>query len=138
MSLKHRKNLSGPSKGDDEILPLINIVFLLLIFFMTAGHLETSDTFDVSPPTSQEISPPGEQNLIVLIDKSGRVALNNNLVSDANIKSEIKRRLMNTSLAKVHIKTDGDTAASRIIEIMEILRDQGVKDVRLLTIEQEA
>ena len=43
---------SRPRPGEDErILPLINVVFLLLIFFMLAGRLAVSDPFaaDVSP-----------------------------------------------------------------------------------------
>ena len=41
-----------PRNEDERILPLINVVFLLLIFFMLAGRLSASDPFQVEPPRS--------------------------------------------------------------------------------------
>ena len=43
----HRKD-----NGDDALIPLINIVFLMLIFFMVAGQISKSDAAFVSPPES--------------------------------------------------------------------------------------
>ena len=44
--------LSRPKTSEEGVLPLINVVFLLLIFFMLAGRLASVDPFRTEPPLS--------------------------------------------------------------------------------------
>ena len=48
--------------SEERVLPLINVVFLLLIFFMLAGRLSEAELFEVTPPESAGAVPvpPGD------------------------------------------------------------------------------
>jgi len=48
-----------PDPTEERVLPLINVVFLLLIFFMLAGSLSVTEPFDIEPPASQSQGGPG-------------------------------------------------------------------------------
>ena len=127
-------NLRRSRNGDQEILPLINVVFLLLIFFMVAGRLEAGDPFAVDPPLSTEEDPAGEQTLVILLGADGRKAVNGALVSDANLETTIRRYLDIDMPVKVRIKADGRADAAQLLTVLELFRDAGVETVRLLTI----
>ena len=108
-------------KDDDErILPLINVVFLLLIFFMLAGHLAASDPFEIAPPRSAS--------------DDGRLALDGVEIEEAGLVALVAVRVAESASLRVQFKADGRSDATQAVAIMEQLREAGVKRLKLLTV----
>lgn len=122
---------------DERILPLTNVVFLLLIFFMLVGHLSNPDAFAIRPPHSASETPANSAGLLVQINADGLIALEGEPVSPAALKSGIRDYLERHPDGMVRIKADGLTDASRVIAVMSVLREAGVERVHLLTVEVE-
>src|SRR5690554_7538712 len=57
----------------EPVLPLINVVFLLLIFFMVAGRLAPSLPADVMPPESTVASGDNNEPIRLVVDRAGRL-----------------------------------------------------------------
>ena len=71
-------------KSDDEgLIPLINVIFLILIFFMIVGHMEAAAPFRVDPPVSRTDARPAPEDLTLLLAADGRVAVGDEVVDDA-------------------------------------------------------
>lgn len=122
---------------DERILPLINVVFLLLIFFIIAGQLAATDPFEVEPATSASEAPAEVPELVVLAGSDGRLALNGEVMDEAELKSALAAHLGRDGIAAappVRLKADGRAEASRIIAVMEMLREAGAEKIRLLTV----
>ena len=119
---------------DDSILPLINVVFLLLIFFMLAGKLSAGDPFRIDPPASVSDAQVAAEYMEILIGADGRLALDDALVDEAGLSTGVKRRLGQGGEVRVHLKADGAAAALQVVGIMELLRDAGVEKLQLLTV----
>ena len=123
------------SKNDDErILPLINVVFLLLIFFMLAGRLAASDPFQIAPPLSASEGPSTARDLVVLVGADGRLALDGEIMDEAALQSALVARLSGEGGANLHLKADGRAEATRVVAVMELLREAGVEKLKLLTV----
>jgi len=116
----------------ENTLPLINVVFLLLIFFMVAGRLSESDPFVVIPPQSSSEVPPGERDLVMHIHADGRIAVEGSAVALEDLGAEVARLLPDGGA--VRLKADGNTDASLVVGAMEALRDAGVERLNLLTV----
>jgi biopolymer transport protein ExbD len=128
-------------RNDEErILPLINVVFLLLIFFIIAGQLAVTDPFEVEPVTSASEEPAEVPELVVLAGSDGRLALNGQIMDEAELKSALTAHLGGDGIdgmppgPPVRLKADGRAEAGRIIAVMEILREAGAQTIRLLTV----
>ena len=119
--------------GDEGILPLINIVFLLLIFFMLAGRLSTSDPLSVDPPASASEALPPAPGIEVLAAADGRVALDGKVVSEAELLAALRQRLAASPSSEVQFRADGELAAGRAIGLMDSLRKAGVVKLYLVT-----
>lgn len=126
-----------PNNDDEPILPLINVVFLLLIFFMLVGHLAATDPFHVEPPVSVSEDEPGPAENIVLIGVDGRVALDGVVFDDAALRIALTVLVAADGAAEFRVKTDGRASATRVIAVMELMRAAGVERLRLLTIPTE-
>ncbi|MTI52301.1 MAG: biopolymer transporter ExbD [Alcanivorax sp.] len=152
-------NLESPDSGRrpplEPVLPLINVVFLLLIFFMVAGQLAPRPEGDVDAPDSA--SADTEENLeqfMLVLDKEGRLLHQGEPVAPARIADLIRahrRAAADTTDAAdtsapdaapsadtdgpqpVRLMADADTALSTLRDSLETLRDAGVEEVRLVT-----
>src|SRR5690606_15298132 len=82
-----------PRSDEERILPLINIVFLLLIFFMVAGKFAATDPLEIDPPQSALESEAGPRELLVLLDAEGRLALDGEVMVESELKSALLERL---------------------------------------------
>ncbi|HEY9539022.1 MAG TPA: biopolymer transporter ExbD [Kiloniellaceae bacterium] len=123
--------------GEGSILPLINVVFLLLIFFMLVGRLTQAAPFTVTPPVSQQAEaaePPAAEaprEAAILIAADGRLALNGRLLEPLALKTELAAQLAAQPDLPVTLRADGAAEATEVVAVMETLRDAGVRHLQL-------
>ena len=122
-----------PPHRPDGILPMINVVFLLLIFFVINGALHATDFFAVDPPLSESGEQVQDEETTVLIGAGGRLALQDREVDDVDMQLAVSDRLAENRDAVIRVKADAETDTLRVIEVMELLRDVGVARVVLMT-----
>lgn len=125
-----------PRQRNDEerILPLINVVFLLLIFFMLAGRIAASDPFEVAPPRSTSEGAVEQRDMLVLIDAEGRLALDGEIMTEAALKEAVAERISGNRQARMRLKADGRAEAAGVVAVMQTLRETGVERLKLLTV----
>lgn len=123
-----------PRNDDDRILPLINVVFLLLIFFMLAGRLAPTDPFRIDPPTSVNAGEVETEALVVQVSADGRLALNGEEMERAALKAAVSEHVGAGRVGTVRLKADGAVAASDVVAVMELLREAGIGALQLLTV----
>lgn len=123
-----------PRNDEERILPLINVVFLLLIFFMLAGRIAASDPFDITPPRSASESQAGPRDMLVLVDGEGRLALDGEVMDKARLAETVAERVMGQEQVRVRLKADSRVEAAGVVAVMEILREAGVERLKLLTV----
>jgi len=134
MQLRRRRSRFDADAG---ILPLINVVFLLLIFFMLAGRLTDPAPFEVTPPESAAAGAPQAaedarpQETVIWLAADGRLALDGTVLEAAALKAQLGERLAADPATPVHLKADGDAAAAAVVAVMESLRDAGVRRLQL-------
>jgi len=121
-----------------NITPLIDVVFILLVFFMLAGAIERPDLIEVAPPASTSLDfteADDPKDLIVLLDADGELFIDDELImSDAELTRRISAVLAWRPDMLIHLKADADTEAVRMINAMEAMRLGGADYVVLITV----
>ena len=124
-----------PRRNDDgSIMPLINVVFLLLIFFMLAGTLAATDPFQIEPPSSDSERLTEAEALVVLVAGDGRLAVNGEPLAPEALRSVVAARVAGTTALEVRLKADGSADAAQVVSVMERLREAGVERLQLMTV----
>ena len=126
--LKHNKRSRTPN-----LVPLINIVFLLLIFFMLTGTLKRSDIFDISPPESSTWADAEAPELVLLISKSNQIALNNKNIEFSELQKQLLVIVETYPLQEVLVKADGKAYSGTLSKIINIIRESGIKRAAIVT-----
>ena len=111
--IKQKKKARSPN-----LVPLINIVFLLLIFFMLTGTLKRSDIFDISPPESSTGADAEAPELILLISKSNKLALNNQNIELSELNTKLLNIIQEYPLQEVLIKADGKANSGTLSKVI--------------------
>lgn len=129
-----RQPARRPRNDEERVLPLINIVFLLLIFFMVAGRLAANDPFHVEPANSTSEGLPSAAPLLVLVAADGRLGLDGREVDRDALGRTVAGRIAADPSARVRLKADGRADATEVVGVMELLREAGVRKLDLLTV----
>ncbi|MEM1144586.1 MAG: biopolymer transporter ExbD [Pseudomonadota bacterium] len=124
-----------PDQSEERILPLINVVFLLLIFFMVAGSLTATEPFEVTPPNSISKGEHEPDSLTIIMGSGQRFALNEAIVDKESLLSEIERQLSVQPETVVTLKADNTLAANELVLFTQALNQRGLTKLRLLTTE---
>lgn len=140
--MKFRIPIEG---GDDEInmAPMIDMVFLLLIFFMVASHMSKMDRIPVELPVADKSIVPdsatGRQLITIRSrDATGEeveILMNLQPVSMEQIKTVVKRVLSENENAEVYLRADRFAKHKHVKEVMAACADGGVANVIFATFE---
>ena len=135
MTLIHIRRAPG-NQLDDNMIPLINIVFLMLIFFMIAGQLSSSELIKIQPPTSQQQSALQEHDAILFVSAKGRLVLNDVFLEASALTEILKQKIAETN--DIHsfqllVKADAAVPASLLTDLLKQVRAVGVLNVSLAT-----
>ncbi len=114
---------------EDAVLPLINIVFLLMIFFLLAGKASERMQAEAAPQSwlSEKTSAAAPKWLRLLPDDA--IDANGVLISDAGLAQEALR----WAGAAVDVEADASIAAERVLRVLNTLNAAGAGEVRLMT-----
>jgi biopolymer transport protein ExbD len=119
-----------------QIAPMIDITWILIIFFMVTTQLVESD-FDVDvalPLASAAVVPKDMQGrVIVNVDAGGNYYLGNEQVDLAGLTNHLKRRFIEFPPLKVYLRADANTAAMKTKEFYRACAEAGAIEVVLGT-----
>ena len=120
-----------------NITPLIDIVFLLLVFFMLATSFIQKSTIEVNLSSGETIQIENQKNNVILIlNKKGQVYLNNKLINISNIKNKIIKIIDNKPEHKILIKSHKKIAVQKVIRLIEEVRLAGTDNIKLVNLEK--
>lgn len=136
--MKQRIRLSStPEISEQEnILPLINIVFLLLIFFMIAGTFRASELFSVKVPIVT-VAPLKSEKITVLMNAQGEFAIERKAFTGSELTRHLKIHFTESSTEPwVILKADSHANAEQLLRAMEFFNEAGATSLQLLTIKE--
>jgi biopolymer transport protein ExbD len=117
------------------VVPMINIVFLLLLYFLIAGHLTITEGPEIELPLGGGPGQPEPAATAIMVDDTGALWLGAHEVT----ASELRQRLLDLSqgspTAAVLIRADGRAQADALQIVLEACQAAGVGEIRLATIE---
>lgn len=128
MKFKRRMKIE---KGSLDLTSLINVFFLLLIFFMFTSSFIFQPGIRVSLPkaiTSEVIQEEGD---ILIITKAGRIYLGDRDISSDELSSKL--RLIAKAKGSLLIKADSDASLGKVVEIWDMCRREGVLRINIAT-----
>ncbi|MBT9138964.1 MAG: Biopolymer transport protein ExbD [Syntrophomonadaceae bacterium] len=116
-----------------DIAPLIDIVFLLLIFFMLTAHFIVQPGIEITLPTAKAAEPREAEDIIISITKENEIFLNDKWIDISELKDSLEEKLELSSKKTVILKADEKTNLGLAVKIMDIAKQANAKELVIST-----
>ena len=119
---------------NDRLIPMINIVFLLLTFFMITGTFHAADPVDVEPPEAPASGADlTDEGPVVLIARDGTMAMKGDRLSAGEIITLLKREAGDGPIV-VRVKADRAARVEVVLPFLKKMADAGITHVQLVAV----
>jgi len=115
-----------------NITSLIDVMFLLLIFFMVSTTFAEHPGIKLELPTASTAEPSKLEPLTLAIDKTGRMFLNERPIREKELREELQTAATKTDASLV-LKADKDVPYGYVIRAMDVSRQCGIRRIVSLT-----
>lgn len=120
-----------------EMTPMIDMVFLLLIFFLVATtfHQEERE-MQIALPVAQSAGPISTalRELIVNIDEAGTIIVGGNPMEPAALDQLVRELVVNNPDQKVTVRGDRRSAYANVVNVLDICKNAGIQQPYLDTV----
>src|SRR5690606_38240447 len=123
--------------SDDNLIPLINIVFLLLVFFMVAGQISSISDPGIDAPLSESQKPVEAAELEMVTTADGALSLGGQPLLLDELQPAVQSAMAAATELRVALKADRSVKASDLDPVLTVLREQGVSTITLHTVQAE-
>jgi biopolymer transport protein ExbD len=114
------------------IAPLIDVVFLLLIFFMLTSHFDVATGIRIQlPKVAQKIYGADESKITLIIDAAGEVYFEGKKLELEALHARIIDLVQQKDLSQVVLQADKEVRHGRVVEIMDMVKRAGVRVIMI-------
>ncbi len=130
--MKFVKRTTASQEGVD-VSPLIDMVFILLIFFMVSTTFIKDMQIDLNRPGAASSKPASSKSIRVFIDNSEKIFVDGQHVRPWVLQSKIREMVSNQTTKSILVVTDKKVTADTLVDVVDQCRLAGVKDIGVAT-----
>ena len=114
-----------------EMGPLMDIVFILLIFFVVTSSFTRETGVDVTKPQAQSASQLEKENLLIAITREGTIHMNERQVELASLQDILKQSLAKAPDREAVVIADKESETGVLVQVIDMCNLAGVKKVSI-------
>jgi biopolymer transport protein ExbD len=112
------------------IAPLIDIVFLLLIFFMVTSHFDVASGVRIRlPQSSRRILDQVEDKVTLVLDKAGKIYFEGREIDQKTLRKDLEDIVGRQGIVRLVLQADKDVRHGQVVEIMDLAKGAGVHSI---------
>ncbi len=116
-----------------DMAPLIDIVFLLLVFYMLTSSFAVPSALDLTLPEGGAPSSETPKALAISVDRHGVLRVDGDEAEWDSLSSTVRARLADNADLRVRIEIHRGLAVARMVDLLEVLRSAGVTNLDIAT-----
>ncbi|MBW6520530.1 MAG: biopolymer transporter ExbD [Desulfoarculaceae bacterium] len=117
-----------------NLTPLIDVVFLLLIFFMLTSNFIRDEMIPLALPTAETGQPlTGEKTLQVVLDNQGRILIDQEAIAPTALEEILRQKLHLLAEKRVQLRGDQAVSLGLTVEVLDAARKAGAEGIDIIT-----
>ena len=120
-----------------DLTPLIDVVFILLIFFILSANFQKESTIEVDRPSASSSTLKSESKILtVSVDRDQNIWFNGQNINLSQLQFQVKAQLANSQTTNSIVNADRSLDTGTLISIIDTLRLSGLTNVAIATQDQ--
>ena len=128
MKFKRRVSLE---KGRLDIAPLIDVIFLLLVFFMLTSSFIFQPGIKINLPQALTSEVIQRENLVIVVRENNEIYINERQVAYDELSSRMK--IAAKEAKPILIKADRSASLGKVVEVWDMCRAEGIQKINIAT-----
>ena len=117
-----------------NLTPLIDVVFILLIFFLLTTTFRSTAGLDVDLPNASTAKSPTEKTQVILtLNQAGELFFNDKLLALDEVIQTLKQKVPSQEPIFVILQADERVAHGEVVSLLDRLRSEGLKNIAIGT-----
>jgi len=133
MAKRRRTRKGFPEEREMNLTPLIDCVFLLLIFFMVTTVFKQPYSLQVELPVARRAAEVDDKKLVGSITVDGRMEINREPVDQQNLEQVLLRQKQSSGSVTLILRTDKETKHKWVLFVLEVAKRVGINTIVLAT-----
>ena len=126
-----RKRLRKKSESEVNLTPMLDVVFIMLIFFIVTASFVKESGIEISRPGASTAVRKERGNILIAITANDQIWMNRRQVDPRALRANIERMHAENPQGSVVVQADKDAKTGLLVRVMDAARSAGVKDVSL-------
>ena len=131
-----RRVRSFSSEGEPDMTPLIDCVFLLLIFFMVTTVFLQTKGLEVDMPADSQAEEEKKKDVNVAIDQFGKIQIGGQDVLREELKEKLEKAVKEANNENIIIQADGECAQKDVVYVVDSARQVGIEGIAFVQEEE--
>jgi biopolymer transport protein ExbD len=129
--MRKRGDEEGP--GEIDLTPMLDVVFILLIFFIVTSVFITEAGIEILKPEASTAEPKSKDLILIAVSSEGQVWIDGEEIDPRFIRARFELRLADTPNAAVVIQGDRAAQNEHVMTILRAARDAEIASVSIST-----
>ncbi len=131
--------LQEKARGSSEVpsinlMPMLDVVFLILIFFLLTSIVTTQPVLNLDLPKSVHASLPNKgKHIQIVIQKSGEIKVNQDRVTLDQLEFALSQSLGGDIKKQLVISADKDASFGHFVGVLDIVKNLNISNLEILT-----
>ncbi|MFP4169220.1 MAG: ExbD/TolR family protein [Desulfonatronovibrionaceae bacterium] len=120
-------------KVQAPLTSLVDIVFLLLIYFLLTTNFMVDEGIKIDLPQAKASAPQAHKELVVYVDSDSRTWIGERQIREQDLYPEVKKSLEKRANKRVIVRADRSLILNRAVHVMDVLKAAGAEKLCLAT-----
>jgi biopolymer transport protein ExbD len=126
-----RKSVQETDEAVIDVTPMLDVVFIMLIFFIVTASFVKESGIDVSRPDAATAVRQERGNILVAITANGQIWINKRQIDVRAVRANIERMHAENPQGSVIIQADEHSETGLLVQVMDAARLAGVYEVSI-------
>ena len=123
---------SESNESKVNLTPMLDVVFIMLIFFIVTATFTKEHGIDVNPPSENANPRPDlQRNIVVQIRGNDQLVVDRRLADQHNIRAHLERQYAQYPKAGLVIDAHPNSTTLAMVKVMDTARSVGIEDIQL-------
>ena len=125
------KKKAAEEAGEIDLTPMLDVVFILLIFFIVTSVFVTEAGIEVTKPEASLVDDTSGDLILIAVGEAGDVWIDGEMIDPRFIRSRFELRLADAPNSSVIIQADANSENEGVMLILEAAREANILNVSI-------